>query len=305
MLGRRLVGFRTAGGRLAVLDAVCSHLGADLGNGSVVGEAVRCPFHHWEYGPDGACTRVPARAEVPPFARQRAYPVAERHGSVFVFNGPKPLFPLPFFPDCRPEDLAPGRLLHFTGECSWQMFASNNCDVQHWNTVHDRRLLAPPAFDLPHPLARRVTFEAQVVGTSVFDRCLRAFAGDRVAVSIVNWGGVFFVVSGLFRRVHSRMLVAVRPLDGNRQIEVEVTVFVRRGRFRPAAAPAEALALWVRRLFTWGFLREEFQRLAGIRYSPHTLIECDRDLVEFFRWAADLPGDEGGSAAEASRADRA
>jgi hypothetical protein len=128
-----------------------------------------------------------------------------------------------------------------------------------------------------------------VVGTSIFDRFLRRFAGDTVRVSITNWGGVFFVVTGLFRRAHSYMLISTQPLDENRKTRVDVIVFVRRSRFRPLGALMEPLSLWMRRLFTWGFMRDEFERLRGIRYSPHTLIEADRELIEFFRWAARLP----------------
>src|SRR5262245_19652127 len=74
LCGRRMVAYRTDGGRACVLDAHCSHLGADLGRGCVVGEAIRCPFHHWEYGPDGECTRIPVTSEIPTTARQAAYP---------------------------------------------------------------------------------------------------------------------------------------------------------------------------------------------------------------------------------------
>src|SRR5712692_1151642 len=59
LLGRKLVAYRTGSGRVAVMDAACSHLGADLGLGCVVGENIQCPYHHWEYGPDGRCTRIP------------------------------------------------------------------------------------------------------------------------------------------------------------------------------------------------------------------------------------------------------
>ena len=38
MLGRQLVAFRTEGGRVAVMDGRCAHLGADLGGGRVAGD---------------------------------------------------------------------------------------------------------------------------------------------------------------------------------------------------------------------------------------------------------------------------
>src|SRR5690349_18600616 len=109
ILGRQLVVFRTQSGQVAVLDGRCAHMGADLGGGCVVGESIRCPFHGWEYGRDGQCTNIPGTCEaIPRFARQTAYPAVERHGYVFFFNGPEPLFPLPFFLDSKPEELTAG-----------------------------------------------------------------------------------------------------------------------------------------------------------------------------------------------------
>ena len=105
LFGQRLVGFLTASGRVAVLAARCAHLGADLGGGRVRGENLQCPFHQWEYGADGRCARIPACAEIPAFARQERFPVVERHGNVFVFNGPEARFPLPFYPGVVPDDV--------------------------------------------------------------------------------------------------------------------------------------------------------------------------------------------------------
>src|SRR5690348_13564772 len=69
LFGRRLVAFRTASGRLAVMEARCAHLGADLARGCVAGEVIRCPFHHWEYDIAGRCTRIPGVDDIPMTAR--------------------------------------------------------------------------------------------------------------------------------------------------------------------------------------------------------------------------------------------
>ena len=300
LLGRELVAFRTASGRVAVLDARCAHLGADLGRGRVVGEAIQCPYHHWQYGPDGACVHAPAQPDRPPRARQTCYPAVERHGQVFFFNGPEPLFPLPFFPGERPEDFAAARPLLFHGDFSWLMFAANTFDVQHWHGVHSRRLIGEPEVDGPHPLARRTRFRAQVVGRSLFDRLTRWFAGGEVAFTITNWGGTVMLVSAAFRTVRSYGLIASQPQGPGLPLRVEVLVFARRSRWRLARALLEPLVLRVRRLFTRGFVGDEFEELAGIRYNPHGLIAADRAVLDYFRWAAALPRDprfDGGAGA--------
>jgi hypothetical protein len=275
---------------VAVIDAVCSHLGADLGRGRVVGEAVRCPYHNWEYGTDGRCVRIPAQAEVPAFARQASYAVAERHGYVFFFFGREPLYPLPFFEDCAPADLAADKVLRFFGDCSWYLFSANAFDAQHWTGMHNRQVVGAPVIDAPHPHAQRIRFRARVTGRSVFDRLIRRVAGDHVDVSITNHGGTFIVVTGFFRRARSRMLLVTLPLGPGQMLQVDTIVFVRRGRSAVGRALIQPLALWLRRLFTRAFMAHEFYDLAGIRYSPHTLIDADRNLVDYFRWAASLPG---------------
>ena len=124
LLGRRLVAYRTTSGQAVLLDARCSHLGADLGKGTVVGDALQCPFHHWEYGPDGRCCRIPCTSEIPSFARQASFPVVERHGHVFFFNAPEATFPLPFFPDEDPAEFIAASPFWTTLDCPWYMIGA-------------------------------------------------------------------------------------------------------------------------------------------------------------------------------------
>jgi nitrite reductase/ring-hydroxylating ferredoxin subunit len=287
MLGRKLVAFRTASGRLAVLEASCSHLGADLGRGRVVGEAIQCPFHGWEYGIDGRCMRVPVQDSIPTFACQAAYPTVERHGCVFIFNGRQALFPLPFLAHEQPEGFVAARPFRFVGRSAWHMIGGNAFDCQHLSPVHGRELVGPPEIDAPHPFARRIRYCTRVTGTTACDRIVRGLVGGIVDVSITVWGGNFVLVRARFPRAESFILFSIRPV-GPRETLLDGTVLVRRGqgRARAVLAPME---LWVRRSLTIGFVRGDFDRLAGIDYNPHSLIESDRALAGYFEWAASLP----------------
>jgi nitrite reductase/ring-hydroxylating ferredoxin subunit len=285
--GRRLVAFRTESGSIAVMDARCSHLGADLGRGRVVGESIQCPFHGWCYGVDGCCTSIPAVADIPRFARQTSYPAVERHGLVFFFNGREPLFPLPFFSEAEPEDYVPGLPFRFVGECTWYMLASNGFDGAHFASVHDRVMIGPASVDCPAEFARRYSYTARVTGQSLADRFIRLVLGDVVKVNITNWGGPLILVAGRFRRARSLMLIATQPLPPDRTL-VETVVFAPRTR-SVFGRMLQPLGLRVRRWLTQKFLQDDVDRLSGIRYSPHTMIEADRDLMEFFGWISTLP----------------
>jgi phenylpropionate dioxygenase-like ring-hydroxylating dioxygenase large terminal subunit len=95
-----------------------------LGRGRVVGGSIQCPFHHWEYGANGRCTRIPMTTTIPAFAQQKCYPAQERHGFLFFFNGREPLFPLPFFFDESPDEFVAGKPFRFLGDCTWYMLAA-------------------------------------------------------------------------------------------------------------------------------------------------------------------------------------
>jgi nitrite reductase/ring-hydroxylating ferredoxin subunit len=289
MLGRSLVAFRSSGGRVAIMDGRCAHLGADLGGGRVVGESIRCPYHNWEYAVDGRCTRIPGLSgNVPDFARLDTYPAEERSGYVFFFNGPESLFPLPFFFDAEPCELTASVPFRFVADCSWYLFASHAFDAQHFLAVHDRRLLTPPLIDCPARFARRNRYSAIVEGTSIYDRLLRIFVSRQVDISITTWGGTLFFLTGNFGHALSRFLVAAQPLDGGRTL-AEGVVFARRGGNRLTRALFTPISLWVRWLFTRGYLQDEASRLGSPRYNPATLLEPDKDMIEFFRWMVELP----------------
>lgn len=284
MLGRRLVAFRTASGTLTVMDANCAHMGADLGCGHVVGETLQCPFHSWRYGADGICKHVPGANKIPTFARLRTYPVAERHGYLFFFNGAESLFPLPFFFGEDPSQFVAGGYFTYVADCNWYMNAAHAFDMQHFASVHERELIGPPEIDYPAPFARRNRYFARVVGHSFLDRALRRFVGKTVEITISVCGGTFLMVTGNFGRAHSRFIIAAQPLEDGQTL-CEGIVFAR----ATGVQILDRLNLAMRRVFTHGYLAAEARQLRGTRYNPKSLGPTDLDMIEFFQWAAALP----------------
>lgn len=284
MVGRRLVVFRTAGGRLGALDARCSHMGADLGKGQVVGEELQCPYHHWRYGCQGSCTHIPGGGPIPRFARQRTYPVEERHGHIFIFNGREPLFPLPFVLGEEPDNFVAGKPFRYVADCTWYMNAVHAFDRQHFAAVHDRKLLTPPSIDCPAPFARRNSYRAEVVGDSIFDRLLRTFVGRTVDITLTIWGGTFAVITARFERLQSAFLMSMLPLEDGQTL-CEGIVLTRRS----SLPHFDRMSLAVRRLFTHGYLADEARLLRGTRYQRRSLTERDQDMIDFFTWVVELP----------------
>ncbi len=113
--GRDLVAYRGEDGAVRVLDAHCPHMGAHFGyGGQVAGECIRCPFHAWRFGGDGACaSRSPTRRRSRPRAQVRSWPVREINGHVLVYNdrstdaAAPPAFEIPVIPEYGSDEWLP------------------------------------------------------------------------------------------------------------------------------------------------------------------------------------------------------
>lgn len=134
-LDGRVVVYRTSDGTARVMSAYCPHVGADLSVGDVVGDTIRCAFHHWQYDATGRCVKTAVGDPPPPTACLFAFPTAEKYGIIWAFNGTEPLYDMPQleFPE---QDL----ILHpfYTDEynCDGWIFACNTPDMQHIKVVH-------------------------------------------------------------------------------------------------------------------------------------------------------------------------
>jgi hypothetical protein len=160
-------------------------------------------------------------------------------------------------------------------------------DVQHFATVHGRRLLEPIEVDCPAPLARRSSYRAEVIGEKYYDKILRRFVGHEVRITLTIWGGTFAVVTGDFGKRRSRFFVISEPLvDGKSRCEV--VVFAPYFGSRALGALVDPLMLRLRRHLTTAYLRDENEDLGQPRYNPNSLTEIDREMIEYFQWAADL-----------------
>jgi phenylpropionate dioxygenase-like ring-hydroxylating dioxygenase large terminal subunit len=133
-LGGRVVVYRTERGVVQVRSAYCRHLGADLSVGQVVGETIRCPFHHWRYDTTGRCVEIPAGDPPPAAARLFAFPTAESLGIIWAFNGAEPSYAVPTFGD---ETVALDTFRNpVTMKVESDTVVLNSFDLQHFRVVH-------------------------------------------------------------------------------------------------------------------------------------------------------------------------
>ncbi|MGP4019638.1 Rieske 2Fe-2S domain-containing protein [Saccharopolyspora sp. 5N708] len=87
--GTKLVVFQGEDGRLGVLDGYCRHMGGDLTQGTVKGNAVACPFHDWRWAANGRCVAIPYAKRIPLRARTKAWLAMEENKQLFVWHDPQ------------------------------------------------------------------------------------------------------------------------------------------------------------------------------------------------------------------------
>ncbi len=86
LLDESIVIARLDGVVVAMRDR-CAHRHTRLSSGKVIDHRVlRCPYHGWEYGPDGQCVRIPAcpNAPIPRKASTLSYECQVEYGLVWV-----------------------------------------------------------------------------------------------------------------------------------------------------------------------------------------------------------------------------
>jgi len=142
LLGRDLAVARLGdAGVVALLDR-CPHRSTRLSVGSVEGNSLRCAYHGWRFGADGACVEIPSAPGLPVPARaaQQAFSATEGHGLVWVRIDPTSTRPVPDMPATADPAMrvVPGR--PYTWPTSAPRRVENFVDLAHFAWVHDGSL---------------------------------------------------------------------------------------------------------------------------------------------------------------------
>ncbi len=139
-MGENIVVWSDAEGRICVAEAVCPHLGADLGpsaGGEICDGRLVCPFHGYEFDATGQCVATPF-APAPRTAKLRVFETHDLHGLIFAWwgiDGRPPQWTLPTEP-LEQEGWCDYQIttLRFPGHP--QETTENSVDLAHLRYVH-------------------------------------------------------------------------------------------------------------------------------------------------------------------------
>lgn len=124
-----IVLFRTATGTIGALKNRCCHRGMGLSQGWVENEAIVCPYHAWQYAPDGNAFS-PSTPKLKFCAP--SFTVIERYGIIWIKSAESPAS----FPDFKIQDHLFAGVVSQDIQAPLEVIVDNFSDIEHNPTTH-------------------------------------------------------------------------------------------------------------------------------------------------------------------------
>ncbi|WP_298692809.1 Rieske 2Fe-2S domain-containing protein [uncultured Sphingomonas sp.] len=147
--GTEVVVWRGEDGVLNAVDPYCPHLGAHLGLGEVIGNDIRCPFHHWSFNGEGGVTDIPYSDSIPLKLKRGClptWPIEESLGIVYVWYHPRraaPKWDVATADEITQEGWVCAEKHDWVVKTHVQEITENGQDYAHFRAVHGTS--GPPA----------------------------------------------------------------------------------------------------------------------------------------------------------------
>jgi phenylpropionate dioxygenase-like ring-hydroxylating dioxygenase large terminal subunit len=280
-LGGKIAIYRTEAGEPRVVGGYCVHMGADLSFGAVKGDELVCPFHKWRFGAGGRCVATGIGDPPPGKASLFNYPVTERWGMVFAFNGVEPLFDIVALQ--RPEDQLIMRHVPVDiTECDAFMLTANTFDWSHFGILHD--FYGDP--DLPEP---EIEWSDYSCG---FTFRGKHWLGERVVYDLTICGNNIYMQQGTLQ-LHDReqWYCMLLPIGQSRPLKSTPTMIVatERGDGSPEALTRANYLLERLVHMELVFVDQDKEILNNIHFGPGYMTPSDRPFFQFMDYLDRFP----------------
>ncbi len=282
-MGDQVVVFRSTTGTAGVLAAHCPHLGANLARGgTVVDDAVRCPFHSLRWDASGRCvgSEYPTDPSYP--VRITAHPTVERFGFVFAWHDPTGGAPRYDVPDLDLDGWTALTVTTVPIAAHVATIHENGVDAVHFGVVQGFPLSEPRYEDRGASFHSEFHFatpnflrEGPPEITTFFDTDTHGL-GYAHSLNTAEAVGLQY-----------RVLLLTTPVTADRT-DFTVATTIRRPVEcdRVAGVPVEEVADFMHRAAVGG-VRQDVPIWEGLRYVEHPrLVKGDGPIPRFRHWAS-------------------
>lgn len=277
--GRDLVLYRTAEGSAVMADANCPHMGAHLGDGRVEGEAIRCPFHGFEFDRDGACVATPYGKGLPNRAQLRTHLLREQSGLILGWFDAEDKPPTWQVPELDLEGWTGLRARRYEVDSHPQETSENSIDFGHFMSVHNFQSAdMTRGVTTDGPLLRSGYAITATLGAIGLPR-----TGVRVDFDVEVWGLGYSLVNLSVDAfgVRGRIFVLPVPID-EEHIHLRLACMTSH-RWRPVNLVLREV---IARAF-WAEVEEDIPVWTRKKYlEKPALAPGDGPVTEYRRWAS-------------------
>jgi nitrite reductase/ring-hydroxylating ferredoxin subunit len=135
--GKEIVIFRTQAGKVCVADAYCPHMGAHFAHGGTVeGETIKCPFHHFCFDTSGACTATGYGTKPSPRMNLPVWHYREKNGFIICWFDEMGIEPFWEVPDIENNGFSKILTTDWELKSHPQETTENSVDIGHFGIVH-------------------------------------------------------------------------------------------------------------------------------------------------------------------------
>lgn len=278
-----LVVYRGHSGKLTALDRYCTHMGADLSQGKVIDDNIRCPLHHWLFNPQGipfsksnkACSEK---------TKLRSFPVIEKLGIIFIFLGENILFDFPMIDNMDETICSSPWTINLNAP--YFLISLNAFDAQHFHTVHHRKIVGDIKMSSLSPYHLGSSFSAQVLKVSLIDNILWHLGFRTVEVNIHCWGNSLLIAHN--EASNYFFYIALLPVKHN-----QTTVFIvalSNHQNTLLSKLTTRIKLNVQRAIGNRFLLLDMPILENMEYNDLNLMaDKDKCVLQYIHYTNQLP----------------
>lgn len=274
-MGQEIVLFRTEAGVSSALDAHCPHLGAHLGHGGTVeGDCLRCPFHHFEFYADGSCNKSK-------HLKANKWPLVERDGFIFLYYGN---------PDKKHE------LLHLTAD-GWETYKTfaiklktqvqnpveNFVDINHFGPIHH-----VDSITLHNLSSDGETFSIEYTSRQrifLFDRNWGPSLLSELSLCSFGLGYSLIKTYIYFLDLEVALLYSPAPID-DQYVEARIQLFTKPNKSKSLLFKfIKPFFMHIYFITTCHFFKHDEPIWANQKYLPRPFLINDTPIYRFRRWA--------------------